>query len=127
PRPAPPGDRPPPPRRPSPSRPPGAPPPPPPPRPSRPRPQPAGAVVETAASLSASGASFRWLLAGRPGSGRFPGMGKACVIGAGSSGIAAGQVLQARGIDFDCFEKGSQVGGNWRYENDNGMSSAYRS
>jgi dimethylaniline monooxygenase (N-oxide forming) len=52
---------------------------------------------------------------------------KACVIGAGSSGIAAAQVLQARGIDFDCFEKGSKVGGNWRYENDNGMSSAYRS
>ena len=65
-------------------------------------------------------------LARRPGSGRFPGM-KACIIGAGSSGIAAAQVLQARGIDFDCFEKGSQVGGNWRYENDNGMSSAYRS
>ncbi|MBS1885553.1 MAG: NAD(P)-binding domain-containing protein [Actinobacteria bacterium] len=52
---------------------------------------------------------------------------KACIIGAGSSGITAGQVLQARGIDFDCFEKGSRVGGNWRYENDNGMSSAYRS
>jgi dimethylaniline monooxygenase (N-oxide forming) len=52
---------------------------------------------------------------------------KACIIGAGSSGIAAAQVLQARGIDFDWFEKGSQVGGNWRYENDNGMSSAYRS
>jgi dimethylaniline monooxygenase (N-oxide forming) len=49
------------------------------------------------------------------------------VIGAGSSGIAACQVLGARGIAFDCFEKGSQVGGNWRYENDNGMSSAYRS
>jgi dimethylaniline monooxygenase (N-oxide forming) len=54
-------------------------------------------------------------------------MGKVCVIGAGSSGIAACQVLQARGIDFDCFEKGSEVGGNWRYGNDNGMSSAYRS
>src|ERR1700761_8051809 len=52
---------------------------------------------------------------------------RVCIIGAGSSGIAAAQVLQARGIDFDCFEKGSQVGGNWRYENDNGMSSAYRS
>jgi dimethylaniline monooxygenase (N-oxide forming) len=52
---------------------------------------------------------------------------KACIIGAGGSGIAAAQVLQGRGIDFDCFEKGSQVGGNWRYENDNGMSSAYRS
>ena len=54
-------------------------------------------------------------------------MGKVCVIGAGSSGIASCQVLQARGIDFDCFEKGSGVGGNWRYGNDNGMSSAYRS
>jgi len=52
---------------------------------------------------------------------------KVCIIGAGSSGIVAAQVLQARGIAFDCFEKGSQVGGNWRYENDNGMSSAYRS
>ena len=30
-------------------------------------------------------------------------------------------------IDFDCFEKGSGIGGNWRYGNDNGMSSAYRS
>ena len=31
------------------------------------------------------------------------------------------------GIAFDCFEAGSEVGGNWRYGNDNGMSSAYRS
>jgi len=52
---------------------------------------------------------------------------KVCVIGAGSSGIASCQVLHARRIPFDCFEKGSQVGGNWRYMNDNGMSSAYRS
>ena len=52
---------------------------------------------------------------------------RACVIGAGSSGIASCQVLHARGIDFDCFEMGSGVGGNWRYLNDNGMSSAYRS
>ena len=50
-----------------------------------------------------------------------------CVIGAGSSGIASCQVLAARGIDFDCFEVGSHVGGNWRYMNDNEMSSAYRS
>jgi cation diffusion facilitator CzcD-associated flavoprotein CzcO len=52
---------------------------------------------------------------------------KICVIGAGSSGIAACQVLAARELPFDCFEKGSEVGGNWRYENDNEMSSAYRS
>lgn len=54
-------------------------------------------------------------------------MEKVAVIGAGSSGIAACQVLQERGIPFDCLEKGSGVGGNWRYENDNGMSAAYRS
>ncbi|MFL5886255.1 MAG: NAD(P)-binding domain-containing protein [Thermoleophilaceae bacterium] len=52
---------------------------------------------------------------------------RACIIGAGSSGIASCQVLKARGIPFDCFEKGSAVGGNWRYDNDNGMSSAYQS
>src|SRR4051795_2990583 len=52
---------------------------------------------------------------------------RVCVIGAGSSGIATCQVMKARGIPFDCFEKGSSVGGNWRYLNDNGMSSAYRS
>ena len=53
--------------------------------------------------------------------------GRTCVIGAGSSGITAVQVLAARGLQFDCFEMGSTVGGNWRYENDNGVSSAYRS
>ncbi|GAB4406131.1 MAG: NAD(P)-binding domain-containing protein [Microscillaceae bacterium] len=52
---------------------------------------------------------------------------KVCIIGAGSSGIAAAKVLHTHGIPFDCFEKGSAIGGNWRYENDNGMSSAYRS
>jgi dimethylaniline monooxygenase (N-oxide forming) len=54
-------------------------------------------------------------------------MEKICIVGAGSSGITACQVLGARGVSFDCFEKGSQIGGNWRYENDNGLSSAYRS
>jgi cation diffusion facilitator CzcD-associated flavoprotein CzcO len=54
-------------------------------------------------------------------------MDRVCVIGAGSSGIASCQVLDARGIPFDCFERGSGVGGNWRYGNDNEMSSAYES
>ena len=52
---------------------------------------------------------------------------RVCVIGAGSSGIAACKVLQDHGITFDCFEAGDRVGGNWVYENSNGMSSAYRS
>jgi dimethylaniline monooxygenase (N-oxide forming) len=53
--------------------------------------------------------------------------GRVAIIGAGSSGIAACQVLAQRGIPFDCFEKGSNVGGLWRYENDNAMASAYAS
>jgi dimethylaniline monooxygenase (N-oxide forming) len=51
----------------------------------------------------------------------------ACVIGAGSSGIAAAKTLHERGFAFDCFEKSDRVGGNWVYKNVNGMSSAYRS
>jgi hypothetical protein len=51
----------------------------------------------------------------------------ACVIGAGSSGIAAAKALHQRGIPFDCFEKSDRVGGNWVFANSNGMSSAYRS
>ena len=50
-----------------------------------------------------------------------------CVIGAGSSGLAALRELHGRGFTVDCFEKGSQVGGNWRYENDSGTSAAYAS
>ncbi|HTU14868.1 MAG TPA: NAD(P)-binding domain-containing protein [Solirubrobacterales bacterium] len=52
---------------------------------------------------------------------------RVCVIGAGSSGITAIQSLKERGIEFVCFEKGSNIGGNWRYNNDNGMSAAYKS
>jgi dimethylaniline monooxygenase (N-oxide forming) len=52
---------------------------------------------------------------------------RVCIIGAGSSGIATAKILHQKGIPFDCFEKGSGIGGNWRYLNDNGMSSAYKS
>jgi dimethylaniline monooxygenase (N-oxide forming) len=51
---------------------------------------------------------------------------KVCVIGAGSSGIAAVKALRDRGIPFDCFEKSDRVGGNWVFGNKNGMSAAYR-
>ncbi len=51
----------------------------------------------------------------------------ACVIGAGSSGIAAAKALHERGIQFDCIEKSDRVGGNWVFKNKNGMSSSYRS
>ncbi len=49
-----------------------------------------------------------------------------CVIGAGSSGIAAVKTLRERGLEVTCFEKGEKVGGNWVYQNVNGMSSAYK-
>jgi cation diffusion facilitator CzcD-associated flavoprotein CzcO len=51
---------------------------------------------------------------------------RACIIGAGSSGIAAAKALFERGIPFDCFEKSDRIGGNWVFGNKNGMSAAYR-
>lgn len=50
-----------------------------------------------------------------------------CIVGAGSSGVAAAKALKEKGVAFDCYEIGSDIGGMWRYQNDNGMSSAYRS
>ncbi|HEX4436333.1 MAG TPA: NAD(P)-binding domain-containing protein [Solirubrobacteraceae bacterium] len=52
--------------------------------------------------------------------------GRVCLIGAGSSGIAAAKALHERGIPFDCFEKSDRIGGNWVFGNSNGMSAAYR-
>ena len=56
-----------------------------------------------------------------------PDLPRVCVIGAGSSGITAAKSLFQRGIPFDCFERGDDVGGNWLFKNSNGLSSAYRS
>ena len=50
-----------------------------------------------------------------------------CVIGAGSSGIAATKALHAGGFDVECIEASDRVGGNWVFKNANGMSSSYRS
>jgi thioredoxin reductase len=51
---------------------------------------------------------------------------RACIIGAGSSGITAAKALLEREIPFDCFEASDEVGGNWVFRNSNGMSAAYR-
>ncbi|CAN5155994.1 NAD(P)-binding domain-containing protein [soil metagenome] len=52
---------------------------------------------------------------------------RTAVIGAGSSGIVALKALVEKGIPAVCFEKGDRVGGNWVFQNSNGMSSSYRS
>jgi hypothetical protein len=51
----------------------------------------------------------------------------AAVIGAGSSGLAVVKALREQGIAVECVERGSDLGGLWRYENDNGLSGAYAS
>ena len=48
------------------------------------------------------------------------------VIGAGSSGITALKTLAEQGFDATCFEASDRIGGNWVYENKNGMSACYR-
>jgi hypothetical protein len=52
---------------------------------------------------------------------------RVAVIGAGTAGLAAAQALAARGLDAVVYEAGSQLGGNWRWDNDSGFSSGYRS
>jgi thioredoxin reductase len=50
----------------------------------------------------------------------------ACIIGAGSSGIAVAKALHEHGLPFDCIEASDRVGGNWVFGNRNGVSAAYR-
>jgi dimethylaniline monooxygenase (N-oxide forming) len=73
-----------------------------------------------------------YLIRGRPAPSRpegaiepDPSLPRACVIGAGSCGIAAAKALYEARIPFDCFEAGPMVGGLWHFENPNGLSGAY--
>jgi cation diffusion facilitator CzcD-associated flavoprotein CzcO len=50
-----------------------------------------------------------------------------CVIGAGSAGIAMCRSLSVRGIPFQAYERGSDLGGLWRYPAPGGGSCAYPS
>ncbi|HEX6274343.1 MAG TPA: NAD(P)-binding domain-containing protein [Polyangiaceae bacterium] len=52
---------------------------------------------------------------------------KACIIGAGSSGLAVAKAFRDSEIPFDCFEESDRVGGLWVFKNKNGKSAAYRS
>lgn len=55
-----------------------------------------------------------------------PASKKIAIIGAGASGICAGKYLLEAGFDVTIFEIGTQIGGLWCYQNDNGRSSCYR-
>lgn len=52
---------------------------------------------------------------------------KIVLIGAGCSGFTTAKRLKFAGIAFDWFEASDRIGGNWAYDNPNGMSSAYQS
>lgn len=54
-----------------------------------------------------------------------PHLPRVCIIGAGSSGLAAAKTLYEKRIPFDCFEMGSEIGGNWLLGNPNGVSACY--
>jgi len=51
---------------------------------------------------------------------------RVAVIGAGSSGITVLKTLAEQGFDVTCYEASDRIGGNWVYENSNGMSACYR-
>ena len=50
-----------------------------------------------------------------------------CIIGAGCSGFTTAKRLQDYGIPFEMFEASDNIGGNWYYDNPNGMSACYKS
>lgn len=52
---------------------------------------------------------------------------RVAVIGAGAGGLSAARYLLERDHDVTVYELGSRVGGLWVYDNDNGLSAAYRS
>lgn len=52
---------------------------------------------------------------------------RAAVVGAGAAGLCVAKHLLAKGIEPVIFEAGSRIGGLWVYENDSGLSPAYRS
>lgn len=49
------------------------------------------------------------------------------IIGAGAAGLCAAKYLTEKGIDVTIFEIGSKIGGLWVYNNDSGLSPAYKS
>ncbi len=46
---------------------------------------------------------------------------KVCILGAGSSGLAAAKVFAERGIPFDCLERENDIGGLWNETTNTGV------
>jgi len=46
---------------------------------------------------------------------------KVCIIGAGSSGLAAAKTFAERGIPFDCLERENDIGGLWNEATETGV------
>lgn len=54
-----------------------------------------------------------------------PRLRKACIVGGGSSGIAAAKALQDQEVSFDWFEARNTLGGMWSYDPEAEPSPAY--
>ena len=52
---------------------------------------------------------------------------RVCIVGAGCSGFTMAKRLKDAGIEYDEFEISDDIGGNWYFNNPNGMSSCYES
>ncbi|MEM9516577.1 MAG: NAD(P)-binding domain-containing protein [Actinomycetota bacterium] len=52
---------------------------------------------------------------------------KVCIVGAGCSGFTMAKRLKDAGIAYDEYEISDDIGGNWYFNNPNGMSSCYES
>lgn len=52
---------------------------------------------------------------------------RVCIIGAGCSGFTTAKRLKDYGIPYDCFELSDDIGGNWYFNNPNGLSACYES
>lgn len=52
---------------------------------------------------------------------------RVCVIGAGVGGISAGKALSQAGIEFDCFDARSRIGGIWVFDETRRRTSVWHS
>ena len=52
---------------------------------------------------------------------------RVCVVGAGPSGLVSTKTLLQAGLDVDCYETSSEIGGHWVLNNPSGRSAAYKS